>query len=101
MAKLSRLESRISDYGGSIASALGRGRGRGRRRGGRAHNEMSLPEALQRLLRGKTMSVTEASVAVQRAGYRTGAANFRTMVNAALLKGDRFRKVSRGKYTSK
>jgi hypothetical protein len=67
----------------------------------RPRNEMSLMEALRRVLKGKTMSVTDAAEAVQKAGYRTSAANFRTMVNQVLLKkGNGFKKVARGQYTA-
>lgn len=113
MSKLSALESRISDYGGAMMDALGahaRGRtpgrrGPGRPRGGggrRPRNEMNLVQALGQTLKGKTMSVTEVSEAVQRHGYRTTSPNFRTIVNQALIKNrSQFRKVSRGKYTAR
>jgi hypothetical protein len=78
----------------------GGGRGRGGRR--RARNATNLVEALRGVLSNATMSVTDAAKAVQRAGYRTTSANFRTIVNQALLgnKGH-FKKVSRGQYTAK
>jgi hypothetical protein len=47
------------------------------------------------------MGVTEAATAVQKAGYTTNAANFRTIVNACLIKHKKlFKKVSRGQYTA-
>ncbi len=109
MARLSRLEAKIADYGGSIMDALathaGRRRGPGRPPGGgrrRARNDMNLAEALAKTLRGRTMSVTEVSGAVQTAGYRTTSPNFRTIVNQSLIKNKPlFRKVSRGKYTAR
>ncbi len=104
MAKLSHLESRIADYGGAVMAAVGRrGRAAGRRVGSRPRprNELNLTESLARVLRGRTMSVTEVSGAVQRAGYRTTSPNFRTIVNQALINSDKFRKVSRGKYTAR
>ncbi len=79
-------------------------RGRRSNRGAaatRAQNTMTLTEALQGVLRGKTMGVTEVSKAVQKAGYKTNAANFRTIVNQTLIKNSKmFRKVDRGLYTA-
>ncbi len=67
----------------------------------RPKNDMNLVQALGKLLSGKTMSVTEATQKVQDAGYRTSAANFRTIVNQCLINHKKqFRKVSRGKYTA-
>lgn len=95
VAKLSELDQEILAAGGSIEGADGRV---GRKR---AHNAMSLVETLSKVLKSKTMSVTEAAVAAQRAGYVTTADNFRTIVNQALIKHtDKFKKVSRGQYTA-
>jgi hypothetical protein len=102
LARLEEIDDVIRQHGGEPG---GFGGGRGRRGGGggggRPRNEMSLEDALAKALNGKTMSVTEAAEAVQRAGYRTGAANFRTIVNAALLRSDKIKKVARGQYTAK
>jgi len=47
------------------------------------------------------MGVTEAAEAVKKAGYKTNAANFRVIVNQALLKHrNKFKKVERGQYTA-
>ena len=67
----------------------------------RPQNDMNLAEALAKTLKGKTMSVTDVTEAVQKQGYRTSAANFRTIVNQTLIKDKRFKKVSRGQYTAK
>jgi hypothetical protein len=76
-----------------------RGGRRGRRR---ARNSTNLVEALRGVLANNTMSVTEAADAVRRAGYQTRSANFRTIVNQALLSNrGTFRRVSRGQYTAK
>lgn len=93
-AKTARLAAQIEALGGSVS-----GGSFGRRT--RPKNEMSLIEALASVLKGKEMSVTNAAGAVLKSGYRTGAANFRTMVNQALIKSNRFKKVSRGVYTAK
>lgn len=68
----------------------------------RHRNDSNLVEALQQVLSGKTMGVTEAAAAVQAAGYKTTSPNFRTIVNQTLIKHPKtFPKQSRGKYTAK
>jgi hypothetical protein len=68
--------------------------------GSRPRNEMSLLEALKQVMKGKTMSVGEAVEAVQKAGYRSSAANFRVVVNATLLKHPKvFKRAGRGEYS--
>lgn len=89
MAELADINAEIAGMGGSIG-----GSGGGRR------NNMTLPDALHQVLSGTTMSVSEAADAVRAAGYQSNAANFRTMVNQALLKDKRFKKVARGQYTA-
>ncbi len=67
----------------------------------RPRNDMNLVEALRKVLNGKTMGVTQVSEVVQKAGYKTFAANFRTIVNQTLIKNRKiFKKVSRGQYTA-
>lgn len=68
----------------------------------RPRNEMNLVNSLAAVLQGKEMSVTEVTQAVQQAGYLTTAANFRTIVNQALIREKKkFKKVSRGMYTAR
>lgn len=86
------------------AAAAGRGRpsgggGAGVRR--RPRNEMNLVDALAKVLDGKTMSVTDAAEAVQKAGYKSSSKTFRTIVNQTLIKSNRFKKIERGQYTAK
>lgn len=117
LAKLAALDALIGDGGSDEGASRGGRRGRrgekaagrrkargGSRRGGgrkRPKNEMNLVEALQKLLKGRTLSVTDMTQKVQEAGYKTSAANFRTIVNQTLIKnGKVFRKVSRGMYTA-
>ncbi len=114
VARLSELEAEIAAFGGASASSATPKRGPGRPRkaaaaagggGGktgrkRPKNDMSLAEALAKLLKNKTMGVTEITTAVQKAGYKTNAENFRTIVNQTLIKDARFKKVSRGQYTA-
>lgn len=111
LARLEELDSQIAAAGGPAgpgrprkvsgrrtrSAGRARGTGVGRKR---PKNSMSLAEAMQKLLRNKTMSVTEIASAVQKAGYRTNAENFRTIVNQTLIKDDRFKKVARGQYTA-
>ena len=62
----------------------------------------SLVSTLQEVLDGKTMTVSDATEAIQKSGYKSKSPNLRMMVNQQLLKHkDKFRKVSRGKYTAK
>lgn len=73
-----------------------------RTRGRRPRGKVTLVDALQTALRGKTMGVSEVSQAVQKAGYKTKSKNFRTIVNLALTQHtDKFKRVSRGQYTAK
>lgn len=68
----------------------------------RPKNELSLVETLQQVLKGQTLSVTEAAQAARDAGYMTTAANFRTIVNQTLIRESKlFKKVARGQYTAK
>ncbi|RMH26317.1 MAG: hypothetical protein D6692_09460 [Planctomycetota bacterium] len=90
-AELAELNAQIADLGGAAGGLTPTGRTR---------NAMTLPDALYQVLQGRTMSVTDAADAVRAAGYHSTAANFRTMVNQALLKDKRFKKVSRGQYTA-
>jgi hypothetical protein len=100
-ARLSRLDDQLRDLGASgdgVRMPGRRGAIPGRKR---PRNEMNLVEALARTLKGRTLGVTEAAEAVQKAGYKTGAANFRTIVNQALIKNKKvFKKVARGQYTA-
>lgn len=97
-SRLAELDEQIRNMGGSVNGASGRGRRGGG--GGRVRNELTLTEALQKALSGKTMRVLDAAEAVQRGGYKTNSANFRTQVNIALTKGP-FKRVGRGEYTAK
>ena len=92
--QLEEVERELSELGGLGGISIGGVRKRPR-------NEMNLADSLAKVLKTKTMSVTEVTDAVQKAGYRTSAANFRTIVNQTLIKDNRFKKVSRGQYTAK
>lgn len=67
----------------------------------RPKNAMNLEEALVKVLRGRTMGVTQVTKAVQtEGGYKTTSPNFRTIVNQALIRSKLIKKVARGKYTA-
>lgn len=111
--ELKRLDAEISELGGS-ASAASDGAGDRHSRASsrrarqtiasitRAANKAPLHMAVCSVLKGKTMGVAEVADAVRAVGYRSNAANFRTMVNMTLIKRkDLFRRAGRGKYTAK
>lgn len=99
-AKLEDLEEKIRLMGGSLNGHAGRGRRAGGTGRTRPKNDMTLIEALTKVLTGKTMRVVDAVEAVKKAGYKTNSNNFRTQVNIALTKGP-FKRVGRGQYTAK
>jgi hypothetical protein len=93
MEKIHALDARLRE--------LGMAAGGGFSGGQRPRNESYLVEALAAVLKGKTMSVTEVTEAVQTAGYKTTSPNFRTIVNQALIASGKFKRVRRGQYTAK
>lgn len=99
LRRVEQLDAEIRAVGGAaVGAAVGRS-GRGVRR--RPKNEMNLVQALQKLLSGRTMSVTEAAEKVQEAGYKTSSSTFRTIVNQTLINSGKFKRVARGQYTAK
>ncbi len=95
------LDKEIATVDGKRAAVRTR-RGRRGQAGRRNRNKMNLVDALRKVLANKTMLVSEATEAVQRAGYKTSSANFRTIVNQSLLANRKvFRKVARGQYTAR
>ncbi|MBL0871062.1 MAG: hypothetical protein IBJ18_10850 [Phycisphaerales bacterium] len=101
LQKVAELEKQILAAGGSLGgSGGGRGPGGGRKR---AKNDSTLVEALAKVLKGKTMGVTEVASAVREAGYISNSPSFRTIVNQALINPKNkslFKKVARGQYTA-
>ncbi len=67
----------------------------------RPRNAASLEASLAKTLKGKIMGVSEVAAAVQKEGYKTTSANFRTIVNQTLIKSALIRKTGRGQYTAK
>lgn len=102
--KLAAIDSQIAANGGMVrggrTSVRRPGSGLGMGATTRAANGISLQDALAKILKTKTMGVTEVSQAVQKAGYTTHSPNFRTIVNATLIKHKKmFKRVGRGQYT--
>lgn len=93
------LQKRLERVDRDLQMLDGRG-GRGR---GRARNQVSLPAAMETVLKksGKPMRVGDIVDAVQRSGYRSSSANFRGIVNQTLIKEPRFKSTERGFYTLK
>jgi hypothetical protein len=88
--ELARVDRQIAEYG-PAGEPLRRKRPK---------NPVILVDALKRVLNNRTLSVTKAAEAVQRAGYKTTSENFRTIVNQTLIGNKKaFKKVSRGMYT--
>ncbi len=99
------LDEQIRAEGGSLhgasihAFASGDSPSHGRKR---FMNKSNLPDAMASTMKGKELGVTEIAYAVVKDGYKTTAANFRTIVNQTLIRfPSRFKKVRRGVYTSK
>jgi copper chaperone CopZ len=77
----------------------GKGAGKGRRGGKRAHNKVSLPDVIAKVVKaGSTVSPAEVASKVRKAGYKSTAAHFGMMVSNALSKHSGFKRVSRGQY---
>ena len=102
-AKVDELNRQIAAAGGGVngeASPAPAGRGRrGRTAGGRVRNAASLGDTIASVMSGKgPMGVGDILAAVEATGYRSGSANFRGIVNQALIKDQRFQSAGRGSY---
>lgn len=88
LKKLDSVEAEIAKIGGESGAA---------RRTSRPHNEKSLPDTLDEVLRadGGPMKVGDIADAVLATGYRSSSANFRAIVNQTLIK-ERKRFISSG-----
>jgi hypothetical protein len=99
--KRKKLQRELDRYDRSIAAIGGsNGRGLSSRAGRRPRNERSLRDTIAQVLEkvaGPT-SVGDILDKVQASGYRSSSANFRLMVNLALMKDKRFQRAGRGLY---
>ena len=106
LAELAEVDRELKDLGAVVSSVKRTKRASGAKRtyggggGKRPHNKWNLEEALARVLRHKTMGVSEVADAVQKAGYKTTSPNFRTIVNQTLLKSKLIKKLGRSAYTA-
>ena len=93
------LERRLDAVDRRIAEVGGNGSGR-RGRGGRVRNDQPLPDVIEQVLRGsgKPMGVGAIADGVLGTGYRSNSANFKGIVNQALIKDKRFGQAERGIY---
>jgi septal ring factor EnvC (AmiA/AmiB activator) len=91
--RLEALDTKISSLGGSPMAG-----------NGRARNKVSLNESIVTVLQrgGSAMSVGDIVKRVLARGYSTTSPNFRSIVNQALIKDQRFAKAGvRGSYELK
>ena len=73
------------------------GRWAGRRLPPRLPNALPLPTVLAKVMKGRVMTVAQATEAALKAGYRSNAISFSKEVNVTLLRG-KFRRVRRGVF---
>jgi hypothetical protein len=93
--QLARIDAQLHNLGGDGAG--------GGAAGGRARNEQSLVKVIEGVLgrAGKAMNVGDIATAVRARGYRSNSANFRGIVNQALIKERQFAQAGRGMYQLK
>ena len=97
-AKIDQVDRKLANLDGEAAAA-----GNGAMPGTRSRNAKNLPDAIEEVMRkkGSAMGIADIASAVQANGYESTSANFRGIVNQALIKDDRFTSESRGKYVVK
>jgi hypothetical protein len=91
-AKIDQIDRQIDVLDGAVGGGGGTGL--------RARNEHPLPDVIEVVLKSnkKPMKVGEIVDAVQENGYQSTSVNFKSIVNQALIKDDRFTSESRGLY---
>jgi len=95
--QLKEVDAQIADLGGAAGKAPRAGVGRKRPK-----NAKPLAEVMLKVMsKSKAMGVSDIAAAVKKAGYKSNAANFTSIVNQALIKDKRFKQASRGKYLLK
>ena len=101
LTKLNGINRQISTLAGRMGAGGGNGNGGA---GGRARNEVSLVEAMSKVLSaaGKPLGVGDITEGVLKSGYRSNSANFRAIVNQTLIKERKnFTATDRGVYALK
>ena len=103
LAEIEEIDAHLADIATALpasrAPRKSRRKASSNRTGGK---RVLLADALQPMLSGKELSVTEIADSLLKSGYKTKstAKNFRVMVNQTLTKDTRFKRVSRGIYTA-
>ncbi len=89
--RLDKIDRQITNFDGG---------GNGSSGGTRPRNDKPLPEVIHEVLKknGKAMRVGDIAEGVESAGYQSSSANFRSIVNQALIKDSRFKQEGRGLY---
>jgi hypothetical protein len=101
MAERKKLAGKLEALDRQIESMDGEENGSGGEytAGGRPRNDKPLPDVIADVLKGnKAMKVGDIVDGVFATGYRSSSANFRGIVNQALIKDSRFKSESRGQY---
>lgn len=95
-----QLQKQLAKVEKALAGVTGQA---GAKTGGRGGNSKPLPDVIEEVLRanGKPMTVGDITAGVEKAGYISGSANFRGIVNQALIKDKRFHAPERGLYALK
>lgn len=100
-AQLRDIEAEIKLQGGELKGGVNVASKR-RLGGKRPHNTMNLADAIVAILNAETpMSAAEVEQAVTKSGYKSTAANFRTIIFQALARDKRIKRVGRGSYLLK
>lgn len=103
LAQLEEIDAHLADLGASPSTprkARQPKRKASKKRTRR--NKAPLADMLLEILADREISVTDATEAVLKSGYKTKSTktNFRVMVNQTLTKDKRFKRVARGVYTA-
>jgi hypothetical protein len=104
LQRLDQVDAQIRQLGGGGGARGGAGKGRGAGGRTRPRNEQSLVACIEGVLKdaGKPMKVGDITTGVEKCGYRSTSANFRSIVNQTLIKErKRFTQAGRGLYQLK
>ena len=91
--RLDKLDREIAAFDGDAGSTASGG-------GSRPRNDQPLPDVIASVLKSNkgSMKVGEIAEGVQANGYQSSSANFKGIVNQALIKDSRFKQDGRGVY---